>query len=164
MGRDAPAASTIDKKGVKSVGIRSTGAEKEHLTILLAVSLEGEKLPALIVLNGKGKKTLQTTYTWRIVINHGWTLTWWSFGFAIFWPNGSVRLQTAKRASLFWIITSLIETKKSSGWLKDATSTSFSYPQTRRLISNHLMLEWIARSKITITDYGFMDWQQEIRG
>ena len=49
--------SAIDKQ--ISDQIRSNGGERENLTVALDVSLEGEKLPALVVLNGKGKKQLK---------------------------------------------------------------------------------------------------------
>ena len=34
---------TIDKKGTKTISVRTTGAEKRHLTVVLAATADGQK-------------------------------------------------------------------------------------------------------------------------
>ena len=43
----------LDRKGKKSIIVRTTGSEKRHLTIVLCVTHEGEVLPALAIFKGK---------------------------------------------------------------------------------------------------------------
>ena len=49
----------IDKKGKKSITVRTTGSEKRHLTVTLCVTHEGEVLPGLVIF--KGKRPLDIT-------------------------------------------------------------------------------------------------------
>ena len=56
--RDSPSETTIETVGVKSVPIRSTGAEKTRYTVILANTLTGEKLPAMIVWRTQGKRNV----------------------------------------------------------------------------------------------------------
>eukprot|EP00474_Spongospora_subterranea_P006971 CRZ07429.1 hypothetical protein [Spongospora subterranea] len=46
-----PSNSTIDRRGVKSVSVRGTGCS-QRATVLLGVSMDGEKLPPFIVFTG----------------------------------------------------------------------------------------------------------------
>ena len=43
----------VDKKGKKSVIVRTTGTEKRHLTVVLTVLAHGVVLPALAIFKGK---------------------------------------------------------------------------------------------------------------
>ena len=49
---DIVASKSIDKVGVKQCVIRSTGAEKRHLTVVLTVTADGNMLPPLIIFKG----------------------------------------------------------------------------------------------------------------
>ena len=60
--------STIEKKGTKSVSIRTTGAEKRHLTVVLAASADGSMLPQFVIF--KGKRTLK-----NLSMPRGWVVT-----------------------------------------------------------------------------------------
>jgi hypothetical protein len=44
---------TVDAKGVKEVKIRSTGYEKQRVTVMLCITADGHKLPPYIILNCK---------------------------------------------------------------------------------------------------------------
>ena len=50
---DMPTSRTISKKGVREVRIRSTGAEKKHLTVILACTASGIMLPPMLIFKGK---------------------------------------------------------------------------------------------------------------
>ena len=50
---------TIDQVGVKSCVIRSTGAEKRHITVVLTVAADGSMLPPMVIF--KGKRRLKLT-------------------------------------------------------------------------------------------------------
>ena len=53
---DIPGSHTVHRKGCREVCIRSTGAEKRRLTIILACTAAGDMLPMLIF---KGKRALK---------------------------------------------------------------------------------------------------------
>ena len=44
---------TVARKGEKSIIIRTTGAEKRHLTIVLSCAANGALLPPMIIFKGK---------------------------------------------------------------------------------------------------------------
>ena len=44
---------TLDSKGGKTIGIRTTGAEKKHLTVVLACSADGGLLSTMVIFRGK---------------------------------------------------------------------------------------------------------------
>ena len=44
---------TMDEAGTKTIKIRTTGGEKRHLTVVLAVTSEGEVLPTTCIFKGK---------------------------------------------------------------------------------------------------------------
>ena len=44
---------TIDKKGTKTISVRTTGAEKRHLTMVLAATADGQMLPPMVIFKGK---------------------------------------------------------------------------------------------------------------
>lgn len=41
---DMPGNKTIDTKGKKTISIRTTGQEKQHFTVVLACTADGQKL------------------------------------------------------------------------------------------------------------------------
>jgi len=50
---DMPPNYTLEKKGVKEVLLKTTGCEKLCLTIMLAATADGRKLPPLLILKRK---------------------------------------------------------------------------------------------------------------
>nr|XP_054928945.1 uncharacterized protein LOC129385819 [Dermacentor andersoni] len=50
---DMPRNSTVDMKGAKSVQVKTTGAEKQRCTVMLAVTADGRKLPPFVVFKRK---------------------------------------------------------------------------------------------------------------
>ncbi|KAH8034404.1 hypothetical protein HPB51_023652 [Rhipicephalus microplus] len=50
---DVPPSTTVEEKGVRSVHIRTTGAEKQKCTVMLAVTADGRKLPPFIIFKRK---------------------------------------------------------------------------------------------------------------
>lgn len=51
---------TIEQKGLKRVKVNSVGKQKEGHTILLGGTMTGRKLPALIIIKGKGVKLVKS--------------------------------------------------------------------------------------------------------
>ena len=50
---DMPPNYTLEKKGVKEVLLKTTGCEKLRLTVMLAETADGTKLPPLLILKRK---------------------------------------------------------------------------------------------------------------
>ena len=50
---------TIEVRGRKTVQVRTTGAEKRHLTIVLSCTANGDILPPMIIFKGKTKRSIQ---------------------------------------------------------------------------------------------------------
>lgn len=50
---DMPSSTTVEQKGVRSVHIRTTGAEKQRCTVMLAVTADGRKLPPFVIFKRK---------------------------------------------------------------------------------------------------------------
>jgi len=50
---DIPSNYTLENKGVKEVLLKTTGYEKLHLTVMLAATADGRKLPPLLILKRK---------------------------------------------------------------------------------------------------------------
>jgi len=50
---DMPPNYTLEKKGVKEVLLKTTGCEKLRLTVMLAATADGRKLPPLLILKRK---------------------------------------------------------------------------------------------------------------
>ena len=50
---DMPPKYTLEEKGVKEVLFKNTGCEKVRLTVMLAATADGRKLPPLIILKRK---------------------------------------------------------------------------------------------------------------
>lgn len=64
---------TINQKGEKSVLIRTTGAEKRHLTVVLAVSADGDVLPPMIIFKGKRALKFPVPKGWIVTVQEkGW--------------------------------------------------------------------------------------------
>ena len=64
---------TVDMKGTKTVEARTTGAEKRHITVVLAVSNNGDVLPLITIF--KGKQVLELYVPWSFVVcvqEKGW--------------------------------------------------------------------------------------------
>ena len=73
---DMPSSHTISKKGLREVRIRSTGAEKRRLTVILACTAAGFMLPPMVIF--KGKRALKNIRTPKGVVvrvqkKHGMT-------------------------------------------------------------------------------------------
>ena len=49
---DMLSSTTVDKRGAKSVALKTTGHEKSHLTVILAAKADGTKLKPYIVFKG----------------------------------------------------------------------------------------------------------------
>ena len=58
----------VDRVGVKSCIIRTTGAEKRHITVALTVTANGEMLPPFIIFKGKRQPKLQVCGWWFFLI------------------------------------------------------------------------------------------------
>lgn len=50
---DMPGNTTVNKKGHREVRIRSTGAEKRRVTVILACTAAGDMLPPMVIFKGK---------------------------------------------------------------------------------------------------------------
>ena len=50
---DMPGSTTVNKKGCREVRVRSTGAEKRRLTVILACTADGNMLPPMVIFKGK---------------------------------------------------------------------------------------------------------------
>jgi len=50
---DTPPNYTLEKKGAKNVLLNTTGCRRLHLTVMLAASADGRKLPPLLILKRK---------------------------------------------------------------------------------------------------------------
>ena len=44
---------TVDNKGAKSISLRTTGNEKQRITVMLVVTADGGKLPLYVILKCK---------------------------------------------------------------------------------------------------------------
>lgn len=53
---------TYNKKGAKEVIIKTNGNEKKHVTVILAVSASGKKLPSVLIFKGKSNKNNEKRY------------------------------------------------------------------------------------------------------
>jgi hypothetical protein len=50
---DMPRNTSIEKQGVRSVTIKTTGAEKQRYTVMLAVTADAGKLPPYVIFKRK---------------------------------------------------------------------------------------------------------------
>ena len=50
---DLPGSHTVHKKGCREVRIKSTGAEKHHLMVILACTAAGDMLSPMVIFKGK---------------------------------------------------------------------------------------------------------------
>ena len=53
---------TFEKKGGKNIIIKTNGYEKNHFTIILAISAGGNKLPPVIIFKGTPDKNNEKRY------------------------------------------------------------------------------------------------------
>ena len=60
---------TVNLKGAKTVSVRSTGADKRRLTVVLAVTGDGKMLPPMIIF--KGKRALKNISVRGILLHVG---------------------------------------------------------------------------------------------
>lgn len=56
----------VDKKGKKTINVRTTGSEKNRITVTLCCTASGKMLPPFVVFKGKTKRTLK-----KVSIPHG---------------------------------------------------------------------------------------------
>jgi hypothetical protein len=70
-----PSTTTLDRKGSKSVLVKTTGHEKIIITVMLLVLAEGRKLTPLVILKGKNlpKAKLPSGITF-ICNDKGWMI------------------------------------------------------------------------------------------
>ena len=50
---DMASNTSVDRRGEKTISIRTTGAEKRHLTVVLSATADGQMLPPMIIFKGK---------------------------------------------------------------------------------------------------------------
>lgn len=50
---DMPSSTTVDKKGAKSVSVKTSGGEKQRCTVMLAATADGRRLPPYIIFKRK---------------------------------------------------------------------------------------------------------------
>ena len=64
---------TVNQRGSKSVLIRTTGSEKRHFTMVLAVAAGGDVLPPMVIFKGKRELNIPTPPGWIVtVLDKGW--------------------------------------------------------------------------------------------
>jgi len=61
---------TIEETGAKRVRVKTCGKSKDTHTVVLGGSMIGEKLPAMVILKGTGKKSLGIIIPKHLVIHH----------------------------------------------------------------------------------------------
>ncbi len=66
----------IDKKGKKSIIVRTTGSEKRHLTVTLCVTHDGDVLPALVIFKGKTPLDITAVNVFICTQSKAWMLHW----------------------------------------------------------------------------------------
>ena len=54
---DMPSKTTVDQRGLKAVPIKSTGHEKQRITVCLAIKADGSKMKPFVVIPGKQVKS-----------------------------------------------------------------------------------------------------------
>ncbi len=80
---DMPGTATVDVVGTKSVPLKTTGHEKQRVTVSLSALADGRKLPPMIVFKGKKMPPELKNTTGAIIAlsTNGWmnqelTLVW----------------------------------------------------------------------------------------
>lgn len=64
---------SVNKSGAKSVLIRTTGSEKRHFTVVLAVAASGDMLPPMIIFKGKRDLNINVPSGWIVTVQEkGW--------------------------------------------------------------------------------------------
>ena len=70
---DMPQSRTINNVGEKTVKIRTTGNEKNHVTVVLACAADGSKLKPVVIFNRKTLPKLKNTHGVVVSAQHkGW--------------------------------------------------------------------------------------------
>jgi len=64
----------VHSKGAKTVSVRSIGAEKRRLTVVLAATADGHMIPPMVIFKGKRKlKNIDVPTSWIVCIQaKGW--------------------------------------------------------------------------------------------
>ena len=89
---------SIDRKGSKTIRIRTTGGEKRHLTVVLACSSAGDILPTLIIFKGKrALKGLQVPSGLRVAVQEK---AWMDEGLMLLWIKEVWQTYTKGRHAL----------------------------------------------------------------
>ena len=98
---DMPGSRTVDKKGCREVHIRSTGAEKHRLTLILACTAAGDMLPPMVIF--KGKRALKNLHTPGSVVVTVQPKGWNDSELTTLWIQKVLCRHTAKQhALLVW--------------------------------------------------------------
>jgi len=59
---------TVDQVGTKSVCVRTTGSEKRHITVVLAVTASGDVISPMIIFKGKRELKLKCPKGWIVAV------------------------------------------------------------------------------------------------
>ena len=88
---------TVDTKGTKTVKVRMTGAEKRHITVVLAVSNNGNVLPLMIIFKGKRELKLDVPRGYVVCVQEkGWV----DEPIMLRWVNEIFRRYTKRKPSI----------------------------------------------------------------
>lgn len=60
---------TVDKRVTKTISIRTTGAEKRHLAVVLAATADGQMLPPMVIFKGKRMLKRTSSYGTKVSAN-----------------------------------------------------------------------------------------------
>jgi hypothetical protein len=89
---------TVNRTGEKSVLIRTTGAEKRHLTVVLAVAADGAVLPPMIIFKGKrALKDIKAPKGWIVCVQQK---AWMDSTLMVRWIKEILQVYTKKKQSL----------------------------------------------------------------
>ena len=71
---DVASNNTVENKGTKTISVRTTEAEKRHLTVVLAATADGKMLPGMVIFKGKRKtKGIEVPAGWIVCMQEkGW--------------------------------------------------------------------------------------------
>lgn len=101
MDETMPSSRTVSKKGLREVRIRSTGAEKCRLTVILTCTAAGIMLPPMIIF--KGKRPLKKISTPSGVVVTVQSKTWNDSSLSKVWIQKILSRYTKKQhALLLW--------------------------------------------------------------
>jgi len=89
---------TVEKQGSKSVIVRSSGSEKRHVTVILAIAADGAVLPTMIIF--KGKRALKNIKVPDGCIVAVQQKAWCDEAIMIRWINECLKVYTNRQRSL----------------------------------------------------------------